>query len=677
MMLCKYYKLWVSIAIASFYLILNLIFLYGLDDSVNYINAWRTMGFKNFLGVLKFLQTLFLNPPPLGSVVLYRPLRVSYTFILTYLSQYIPFLPDLVNALMVGILSYILFKLAENFSFPKPMAMAAIVWFFGCIPTVAMGNVVLVSQFLVIIGLYGALLMYCYSVQSKKIDGIIYSIFIIFVWSFYAESIFIVVAAVGIAGILCLLKRDFKTGIISLLFFLMGILVIALNSSLIGGGPSQFSQLLSGVVLNSDTTGGLVRQGWLNGFLGLMKWYAMLYRSSIFSGILFSVSPYLFFLLLVLFIYLIVAKRNESWFIGIGALICFVIVNPNLAIGTLILMVCLYYWKEYTPLVSMVLAGLLILGPLYLLDIHLTYLLPALLLLIFKTLWKAYEMMRSKYARKAFLMAGILLPLILFSNYLSGAYFSVRVARDNQRIAQQFREVLDKGIVLTNFRHIFDFYMYKNFGKIPKDYKEEAYFTNFVPLYDEKRAVRTKEEFVRWILKNRLRDKPMYFFVVDYDRLPGPPAEFYSPKFLDENIYGKEFVGGHILNVVVPFFDPGFWLAQYFYERKLTNGFVGYPIFPDTKDDIGVEYGLFTKKLFAVYRVFKITFDKKEKPAVIDQNPVLIKPDYYGVNIYLVKGRFLAVPKNSEPFDFENIDKVQASQVYFSYNYGQLKAMIR
>ncbi len=649
-----HYKVLISASIAIFYLVSNLTFMYGLDDSVNHINAWQTIGSKDTSGVLAFVGSVFTNPPRAESKRLFRPMRTTHTFVSTHLSKSISFFPDVLNALTAGFLSYVLLKFAESISICRHVAACSTVWFFGCIPIVAMGNVVLVSQFFVISGIYLSAIFYYRYVTSRRLLWLVCSALSIFVFGLYAEALLIAAVGIGICGGFNLLRREWKLAAISMLFaMLAGFLVIG-NAFIITWDLAQITRTFSSTLLvRGYDVSSMANQGGVGFILNKVVSYLEIYRQPIFSAIFFSVSPYLIIFSVIAFIYLVLVKRNYAWLAGIGLSVFLLTINVNIAIGAVIVVMALYYAKNYPLLVSMLFAGLIVLGPIFVSDVHLCYFLAALVLLVFRIIFDAYEAIRWNSLRYVFIASATLLPVILVSNYASGAYLSAKVANDNRIVAEKFTTALDNGIVLSNFRHVFDLYMYTNLGREPRDYKEEVSFTATAPLYGEKRAVRTDEQFSKWILTNENKGKPFYFLVVDNNRLFGKQV-FHGPRFLESPICSKKFEGSRVLNVSVPFFDPGFLLAPYFYRHNLVGRFIAYPIFPDMVDDIGVEYGFFSKRLFASYRLFRVQGNLTQQTIRDEwalEGPIKKVREYRGFSIVLVNGRYFAIPHSQGPFE--------------------------
>jgi hypothetical protein len=97
------------------------------------------------------------------------------------------------------------------------------------------------------------------------------------------------------------------------------------------------------------------------------------------------------------------------------------------------------------------------------------------------------------------------------------------------------------------------------------------------------------------------------------------------------------------LDVSFPVLDPGFLLVPAFQRRNLSAGFIGYPIFPDMIDDIGVEYTPFSRRLFAGYRLLE-AIPNAPRPDATQEEPyddtrVLLR-DYNGYRI-LARGNIV------------------------------------
>lgn len=676
-----HYKILTSTVIALFYLASNLQFLYTLDDSVNYINALRTVGVLNIFDTLKFIGHAILTPPPADSLFqVFRPLRMAYTFLAFKLSIFIPWFPDILNALTVGICAYILLHFAELSGLSRRVAVCSIVWFFASIPIVAMGQVKLVSQFIVISGIYLGIIFYYLYVSYRKPIWLGYSALTIVLFSFYAEAILISVLGISICGAIYIVKKQYRLGIVSLLFSLVVGLMVTGNAFIVTLDTGQFSKIITNVL---SIRGYDLSNTSDKSLFTILD--ALSYRDSIFTGIFFSISPYLFIFSFTVFFYLLIVNRNKLWAMGFGVVILFImtgnsigIMNVNTGIGIVIVFISLYYAMRHPLIVSILLAGLILLGPIFIIDVHASYLLPALIFLVFKVVFDAYNSLVKPYARLAFLGLAIILPVILFSNFVSGAYFAASVANDNKQMASEFKTILDDGIVLTNFRHIFDLYMYTNIGREPTNYKEEVFFTATVPLYDNSRRVHTEEDFKQWILTNKDKGKPMYFFIVDHNRLPGK-IPFHAPRFLNNSICSKKYVGSHIFDASVPFIDPGYLLTPYFYRHGLSAGFIAYPIPPDMIDDIGVEYGFFVKRLFASYRIFKVDCDlnqNKNANQWIPEGPIEEVREYNGFDILLVNGRYFAIPNAEGVFELDKALSKGYSKTFISDNYNEVIAEI-
>ena len=234
-----HYKLLLSAFIALFYLVSNLTFLYGLDDSRNLINSWHCLGSKSAGEVLQFVGSVFSDPPPPESMALFRPLRAAHTYMSFYLSGFVSFFPDVLLALTAGLLSYVLLGLAESVSISRRVAVCSTVWFFGCIPVVAMGNVVSVSQFFVIAGIYLSALFYHEYVKSKRPYSLVCCALSVFIFGLYGEALLIVGVGIGICGGFYLLRKEWKLAGVSILFALLAGFLVVGNAFIITWDPAQ------------------------------------------------------------------------------------------------------------------------------------------------------------------------------------------------------------------------------------------------------------------------------------------------------------------------------------------------------------------------------------------------------------------------------------------------------
>ncbi|MHB1423416.1 MAG: hypothetical protein ACYC3I_09535 [Gemmataceae bacterium] len=522
------------------------------------------------------------------------------------------------------------------------MASLATLWFFSCIPVVAMGQVVLVCQFLVISGLYLTLMLFQRYLESRIARWLLLAALVVFVFGLYGESMLIAPLAVGAQGLILFLRRNFGSASRAFAFAGLGCFLVLGNSYLLTGDPSQFTRGLRSV---------LCTRGYDVSAMGSASYYHLLanwligyfhsFRPHIFTGIFFSVSPLLFVTGMASLAGVAVVKRR---FVILGLLVAAAGVaswNAAWGIGAASAVFCLAYAARQPLLVSMFAAGVFVVGPVFIIDTHITYLLPAFVALLFIALFEAGAWLQAHGQRALIWCPASVLALLAVANFGSGVYFSARVANDNRQLAMQLNEAIRSGSVVVNFRHAFDLYCHANERRQSSAYEGDLHYTASVPSGGEDRAVRDEGRMRDWFESTAASGKPRYFLVVDYDRLSIPiKLGFHSPRFLDGTHFRYRLKHLHVFKAATPFFDPGFLLVNHFYKNDLSAGFIGYPIFPDMIDDIGVEYGLFTKRLFACYRLLEVTKrSEKEALASFPDPPdevSIVLPDYLGYQVVAV-----------------------------------------
>jgi hypothetical protein len=639
----------VLVLVGLAYFVSNLAFVYGLDDTALQIEAEGIIGNVSFARILSAIPSAILHPPPADSLGLYRPLRAAYTWALLLAAGKVRWLPDLASALAGGICAIVLLRYHALGNLSPRAALFAALWFFTCIPVVAMGQVVFVCQFLVISGLYLVPMLFQRYLDSHKPMWLLLASIAVFVFGLYGEAMLIAPLAVGVQGVILLLRRNFGNAARACSFAaLAGFLVLG-NAFLMTGDPGQFIRGIRSVLV---TRGYNVTEMGHSSYLAIMlnrlRGYSQSFRPVTFTGIFFSISPLLFLAGMVSFTWMSVVKRR---FIILGALAASVAVtswDAAWGIGTASAVLCLAYAANHPLLVSMYVAGALVLGPIFIIDTHITYLLPALIGLLFVAVSEAYCWLQEHRQRVLLWCPAAALALVAVTNFASGVYFSARVANDNRELAAHVGDAIRSGSVLVNFRHVVDLYFYANEGRKLPEYGGDLHFTATVPVWDEDRAVRDEQKLREWFDAAATAGKPRYFLVIDHDRLANK-IDFHGPRFLDNPQYRYDLKYVHVFEATAPFLDPGFLLVNYFYNKALSAGFIGYPIFPDMIDDVGVGYGRFTKRLFACYRLLEVKRrDESQSPPASSAQPgkaMLVLSDYRGYEVVAYGPLLLALPR--------------------------------
>ncbi|HEX4147011.1 MAG TPA: hypothetical protein VHY91_26170, partial [Pirellulales bacterium] len=152
---------WISAAVTVAFACTNLTFSQGLDDTVL---AWSTRwndGQYHVGELARQIRADFVPPPAIdGSLSLFRPLRTALSRLVDYSTRLSPIAPDLLSALITGLCAYVLIRFHRTAGLPDATSNWSALWFFGCIPVVAMGQVTFASQFFMIGAMYGALALF-------------------------------------------------------------------------------------------------------------------------------------------------------------------------------------------------------------------------------------------------------------------------------------------------------------------------------------------------------------------------------------------------------------------------------------------------------------------------------------------------------------------------------------
>jgi hypothetical protein len=636
----------VLVNVALAYFVSNLTFDYGLDDTALQIEAEGSIGNASFRELLAAMPRSILNPPPADSLGLYRPLRPAYSWVLLFASGKFRWLPDLISAIVAGICAVVLLRYYTLCKLSPRNALIAALWFFTCIPVVAMGQVVFVCQFVVISGLYLVLMLFQRYLDCHKPMWLFLAFLAVFVFGLYGEAMLIAPLAVGVYGVNLLLKRNFGNAARALAFAGVGGFLVLGNAFLMTGDPGQFIRgIRSVLVTRGYNVSEMGHSTYFAIMLNRLRGYSQSFRPVAFTGIFFSISPLLFLTGMLSFAWMAVVKRRFVILAALAASGAVAYWNAAWGIGAASTVLCLAYAASHPLLVSMFVAGALVLGPIFIIDTHITYLLPALIGLLFVALSEACCWLQAHRQRVLIWCPAAALALVAGANFVTGVYFSARVANDNRELAAHVGEAIRSGSVLVNFRHAVDLYFYANQGRKLSDYGGDLHFTATVPVWDESRAVRDEKKLREWFDAAEAAGKPNYFLVVDHDRLANK-VDFHGPRFLDNPLYQYDLRYLHVFDATGLFFDPGFLLVNYFYNKALSAGFIGYPIFPDMIDDVGVGYGLFTKRLFACYRLLEVkrrveAQTPSASPGHASEEKVVL-PDYHGYEVVAPRQHLLA-----------------------------------
>jgi hypothetical protein len=106
----------------------------------------------------------------------------------------------------------------------------------------------------------------------------------------------------------------------------------------------------------------------------------------------------------------------------------------------------------------------------------------------------------------------------------------------------------------------------------------------------------------------RKRGRPVYLLYAEHDRFPGKPS-FHGPRFLDSPGAAFSLEKLRVFNKSLPLYDPGYWVCGFLKrakKRRIMRGFLGYPVFPDMIDDVGVQYAPWSQRLFVCYRLIRV-----------------------------------------------------------------------
>ncbi|HEX3654337.1 MAG TPA: hypothetical protein VHV55_00950 [Pirellulales bacterium] len=614
-------------------------------------------GEYHFGELARQIGTSFIPPPVVaGSRGLFRPLRWASTRLVGYAALINPVVPDLLSALMTGLCAYVLIRFHRTAGLPDATSNWSALWFFGCIPVVAMGQVTFASQFFMIGVMYGALALFEKFSTTRQARWLLLSAATFFVGGLYGESMIIAAVAVGCLSIVQLCERRVRNACETATFSLLALALVLGNRFLLSGDPAQISHGIQAVMHSRASTLDFEGQGdWLHRLWPLVSGYGDAFRRPTITSIVFSLSPIFCLTVAGAFIYNGLAQRNYFRAILMSALL--VLAGCGLpaswgdrigdfqrdvrigAIGAALALLCLTSARRQPLLGCMVVAGVVVLGPIFIIDTHTTYVLPALAAVMFMVLGELLKAL-STHGRRI-LAGGIvaMLAVIGVSNFAGGAYLCSSVVNDNERLASEVGDEIRHAAILTNFRHAFDLFVYANAARPSSQCEGDLWFTATVPFWGESRAVRDEQQLEHWLERARRQHKKAYFLVVDHDRLIGKTA-FHGPQFLDSK-HRFKLVKTHTFSAVVPCFDPLHLLGGYLRRHAMTGGFVGYPIFPDMIDDVGVEYAPFSKRMSACYRLLEIDPEDLGKPESNQTAPAVVD-NFHGYRITAENQFFVA-----------------------------------
>jgi hypothetical protein len=621
---------WISAAVTVAFACTNLTFSQGLDDTVL---AWSTRwndGQYHVGELARQIRADFVPPPAIdGSLSLFRPLRTALSRLVDYSTRLSPIAPDLLSALITGLCAYVLIRFHRTAGLPGATSNWSALWFFGCVPVVAMGQVTFASQFFMIGAMYGALALFEKFSATRQMRWLFLSAATFFVGGLYGEAMIIAAVAIGCLSIVQLCQRRVRNACETAAFSLLALALVLGNSFILSGDPAQISRGIHSVMhcrsssLDFEGQNAVLHRLW-----SVVSGYGDAFRRQTITSIVFSLSPMLCLTVAGAFIYNGLAQRNyfraslmsallvlagcglpASWGDRIGDFQRDVRIG---AIGAALALLCLTSARRHPLLGCMVVAGVAILGPIFIIDTHIAYVLPAMAAVMFIVLGDLLKAL-STHGRR-FLAGGIvaMLAVIGVSNFAGGAYLCSSVVNDNERLASEVGDEIRHAVILTNFRHAFDLFIYANAGRPSPRCEGDLWYTATVTCGPESRAVRDEQQLEQWLGWARSQHKKAYLLVADHDRLVSKTG-FHGPRFLDSE-HRLKLVKIHNFSAAVPCFDPLYLLGGYLRRHGMTVGFVGYPIFPDMIDDVGVEYAPFSKRMAVCYRLLEIDPEDRGQP---------------------------------------------------------------
>jgi len=649
---------WLSVAVTLSYGVTNLSFSHGLDDTVL---EWTVRPPHESIGIKRVLTRLRHTFAPPDGLYNGRPLRSAVTYLLGRTTLLSTAIPDLLSALMTGLCVYVLIWYLRTAGLPEPTANWAGLWFFGCVPVVAMGQVTYASQFVLIAAMYGALALFEKFAATRRLCWLWASTATFFVAGLYGEAMLIPAAAIGCLAIVRLFQRRVRDAGEALAFCLLAAALVLGGGAMLSGNPAQISTGIL-TLLTSRATGidvgpqsGLVQTLWrpVASFCGA-------FRPALIGSILLSLSPLLCLLVLGAFVANGFAKRKYFRPLLVVCLIAFAFcsipewlaVNTNYPEGTIraaafagaLVLLCWTLARRYPLLGCMAVAGTVLLGPAFVIDTHTTYILPAMAGVMFSILAEFLNRLAARGSRVLPWGIAGLLAVVGVSNFAGGAYQCASVVNDNERLAQEIGDTIRDDVILTNFRHAFDLFTFANRGRVGDQCRGDLWFSATVPYWPEERAVRDEVQLQHWFARARDQHKKAYFLVVDHDRLANK-SRFHGPRFIDGD-HRLKLVTTHTFSATAFCFDPIYLLSDYFQRHGLVSGFLSYPIFPDMIDDVGLEYSPFKKRVFACYRLLEVDAataggrepDFNHPPAVVEENML-------GYRITTENRFFVAMPR--------------------------------
>ena len=661
---CRSTAFWLSAAVALAFAASNLTFSLGLDDTVL---EWTTRPLEHQLdagGMLRKFESNFIPPAATpDSTSIFRPLRAALTCLLGFTALISPVIPDLLSGLMTGLCAYLLIRFHRVAGLPESVSNWSALWFFGCIPVVAMGQVTFVSQFVMIGAMYGALALFEKFSTTRQMRWLLGSACIFFVGGLYGEAMIIPAVAIGCLSMVRLCQRRFRASGEALGFCLCGLALVLGNGFFLSGDPAQISRGLRSVLNSRSSSLDFGGQGDLfHRLWRVIAGYRDAFRRETITSIIFSLSPLLCLVVVGAFIYNGLAKRKYLGpliMVGLVVLACcglpaWVASRTGeyqrdlrvLAVSGAFVLLYLTSARGYPLLGCMIAAGVAVLGPIFIIDTHIAYILPATAAVMFLVL---REGLRALSARGRRTLAGAvvgLLAMIGVSNFAGGAYLCGSIVHDNDRLARELGEQLRHDVILTNFRHAFDLFAAVNAGRPRMQCERNMWFTATVPMFPETQAVRDERQLEQWLERARQRHRKVYFLVVDHDRL-AHKAAYHGPRFLDDD-HRFKLVKTHNFRASAWCFDPTYMLGDYLRRHHLANGFIGYPIFPDMIDDVGVEYTPFSRRIVACYRLLEVdpedlgTAGPGEPASIVNENVL-------GYRITTENQFFVATPRHDAP----------------------------
>ena len=248
-------------------------------------------------------------------------------------------------------------------------------------------------------------------------------------------------------------------------FSVLAAFLVLGNAFLLTGDPSQFTRSLSFVLGYRSAAVTNIDDG---GFLHLL-WsrifnYAHSFRKDAIASIFFSTSPLLCVVVFAAFI--ANALANRSYFRAAAMAACMLLGYWNFlaALTAALLLVCLTFAKPYPLLVSISISGAIILGPVFAIDTHTTYLLPATIAMLFVVLAAFLSWLSSHSARPvAWSIVGVLAVLGI-GNFAGGAYLCAKVVQESELLGHELETEIRSDSIVTNSRHAFDLFFFANAG---------------------------------------------------------------------------------------------------------------------------------------------------------------------------------------------------------------------